>query len=426
MPDIKPFRGILYNPSKVSLADVVAPPYDVISPELQATLYDANPYNIVRLILGREEDRYSSAAHHFQQWQQEQILVRDERPALYVLHQMFEDLSGRWVTRRGFIALCRLEEFDKRVVLPHEKTLAKPREDRLNLLRATKANFDQVFSLYSDPHSEIDQYLNGVAKNSPIMDVAFEDVENKVWRLQDEQAINAIQIFLAEKQVLIADGHHRYETALAYREECRSKNPGHRGNELYNYVMMFFTNIDDESLVIYPTHRLVHSLARFDRSTFLTKLGEHFIIREFREYEDVAEGMKSSSVPAFGIVLQGDPFLYLATLKPAYTGSNLVAEDLPSAVKELDISLLHSHILKRLLGISVEAQELKKNIDYVKEARQAVARVREGTAQIAFFLNPTPIDRVRAVARAGYTMPQKSTYFYPKLLSGLILHSLTE
>lgn len=426
MLEIKPFRGILYNQSKVTLADVVAPPYDVISPEQQATLYDASPYNVIRLILGKEEDRYASAAQHFQRWLQEQILVRDEKPALYVLYQTFEDLTGRRLTRRGFIALCRLEEFDRRVVLPHEKTLAKPREDRLKLLNATNANFDQVFSLYSDPRSEIDQYLNGVAKTPPIIDVSFEDVQNKVWRLQDEQTIQAVQALMREKQALIADGHHRYETALAYRNKRRAENPHHTGNELYNYVMMFFTNIDDESLVIYPTHRLVHSLPRFDRSAFLAALGEYFILREFREYEDVAEGMKSSSAPAFGVVLQDDPFLYLATLKPAHTGQDLITDNIPREVKELDVSLLHSLILKQLLGISVEAQELKTNIDYTKDARQAVKRVREGKAQIAFLVNPTPIIQVRAVAKAGYTMPQKSTYFYPKLVSGLILHSLTD
>lgn len=426
MPEIKPFRGILYNQSKVTLADVVAPPYDVISPEQQATLYDASPYNVIRLILGKEEDRYTSAAQHFQRWQQEQILVRDEKPALYILHQTFEDLTGRRLTRRGFIALCRLEEFDRRVVLPHEKTLAKPREDRLKLLNATNANFDQVFSLYSDPRSEIDQYLNDVAKTPPIIDVSFEDVQNKVWRLQDEQTIQAVQTLMRDKQVLIADGHHRYETALAYRNKRRAENPHHTGDELYNDVMMCFTNIDDESLVIYPTHRLVHSLSRFDRLAFLATLGEYFILREFREYEDIAEGMKSSSVPAFGVVLQDDPFLYLATLKPARTGQDLITDDLPREVKELDVSLLHSLILKQLLGISVEAQELKTNIDYTKDALQAVKRVREGNAQIAFLVNPTPITQVRAVARAGYTMPQKSTYFYPKLVSGLILHSLTD
>lgn len=426
MPEIRPFRGILYHPSKVALSDVVAPPYDVISPEQQAKLYEASPYNVVRLILGREEDRYSSAAQYFQRWQQDHILVRDEKPALYILHQTFEDLTGRRITRKGFIALCRLEDFEKRIVLPHEKTLAKPREDRLKLLKATNANFDQVFCLYSDPRAEIDQHLNGIAKTPPIIDVLFEDVQNRVWKLHDESTIRAVQAFLQDQQVLIADGHHRYETALAYRNQRQAENPHHSGNEPYHYCMVFLTNIDDESLVIYPTHRLVHSLQGFDRSSFMETLGKYFIVRTFREYEDVAEGMKSSSAPAFGIVLQGDALLYLATLKPAHTAQELISDDLPREVKELDVTLLHSLILTRWLGLSVEAQEQKTNIDYVRDARSAIARVREGEAQVAFLMNPTHIAQVRAVARAGSTMPQKSTYFYPKLVSGLVLHSLTD
>ncbi len=426
MPEIIPFRGILYNQSRVPLADVVAPPYDVISAEQQAALYRANPYNVVRLILGTEEDRYTSAAEYFQRWLTEGILVRDEQPCFYLLHQTFDDRDGRTLTRKGFIALCRLEEFERRVVLPHEQTLAGPREDRLKLFRATNANFDQVFTLYSDPRKELDQLLNGNAKTPPVIDVLFDDVQHRVWRIQDEPTIRAIQAFLSERQVLIADGHHRYETALAYRNERRAANPHHTGNELYNYVMMFFTNIDDDSLVIYPTHRLVHSLNGFDRSSFLALLGEYFIVREFREYEDVAEGMKSSSATAFGIALHGDPLLYLATLKPAYTAQELVTDRMPEEVKQLDVSLLHSFILKRLLGISVEAQERKTNIDYVKDARQAVANVQAGQAQIAFLLNPTHIAQVRAVAKSGHTMPQKSTYFYPKLASGLVLHTLAD
>jgi uncharacterized protein (DUF1015 family) len=426
MPEIIPFRGILYNQSRVPLADVVAPPYDVISAEQQAALYEANPYNVVRLILGKEEDRYTSAAEYFQRWLKEGILVRNEKPCFYLLHQTFDDREGRTLTRKGFIALCRLEEFERRVVLPHEKTLAGPREDRLKLFRATNANFDQVFTLYSDPRKELDQLLNGNATTPPVLDVLFDDVQNRVWRIQDEPTIRAIQAFLSERQVLIADGHHRYETALAYRNERRAANPHHTGNELYNYVMMFFTNIDDDSLVIYPTHRLVHSLNGFDRSSLLALLGEYFIVREFREYEDVAEGMKSSSATAFGIALHGDPFLYLATLKPAYTAQELVTDPMPEEVKQLDVSLLHSFILKRLLGISVEAQERKTNIDYVKDARQAVANVQAGQAQIAFLLNPTHIAQVRAVAKSGHTMPQKSTYFYPKLASGLVLHTLAD
>ncbi len=426
MPTIIPFRGYRYNQSKVAISDVVAPPYDVISPEQQATLYDASPFNVVRLILGREEDRYVSAARNFEEWQRTDVLVRDESPGLYLLHQEFEDREGRTVTRKGFIALCRLEEFEKRIVLPHERTHAKPREDRFQLFKATNANFSQVFSLYADPEKEIDRLLNGIAQASPTVDVLFEDVQHRLWRIDDQQAIRGVQEFLHGKQALIADGHHRYETALAYRDLMRFKNPTHSGQELYNYIMMFFSNIDDDGLVIYPTHRVVHSLPQWDGRSFLKKLEEYFIVRDIRDVGLLHEGMKSSSVCAFGLAMSDAPVLNLLTLKPLPSPQELIEESLPPEVKALDVTILHHLILKTLLGISVEAQEHKANLEYVKDVRQALDAVEKGKAQLAFLVNPTTIEQVRAVAKAGHTMPQKSTYFYPKLLSGLVINKLAE
>ncbi|HEX9828756.1 MAG TPA: DUF1015 domain-containing protein [Bacteroidota bacterium] len=426
MADISPFRGCLYNQSKVNIQEVVAPPYDVISPEHQARLYDASPYNVVRLILGREEDRYSSAAKHFIEWQKDQILIRDTQPSMYVLHQRFVDPDGKEVTRKGFIALCRLEEFEKKIVLPHEKTMAKPREDRLKLFKATGTNLSQIFSLYADPGKEIDQVLNGTAKAQPLASVLYEDVENLLWRLQDHNAHEVIRQFMSDKQLFIADGHHRYETALAYRDSMRAGNPKHTGNEPYNFIMMFLTNIDDEGLVIYPTHRLVHSLQQFNGEAFLKQLEEHFIVRDLKDYSGLHEGMKSSSGPAFGVALQGYPMLYLVTLKPAPTPLEMIKEDVPAEVKELDVTILHTLIVKDLLGISVEAQEQKTHLDYIKDARHALEAVENSKAQLAFLMNPTKIDQVRTVARAGYTMPQKSTYFFPKLLSGFVVNKLVD
>jgi len=249
MPEIIPFRGFRYNQSKVDIHDVVAPPYDVIPPEQQERLYDRSPYNVVRLILGREADRYASSAATLKQWISEAILMRDPNPAFYVLHQEFGGDDGKPITRKGFVALCRLEEFEKKIVLPHEKTLAKPKEDRFKLFKATNSNFSQIFSFYSDPEKKIDRMLNGVAKTKPAIDVSYDDVRNSVWTVTDNDVIQNIRAAIAEKQVLIADGHHRYETALAYRDWMRSNAAHHTGRELYNYVMMFFTNVDDEGLV---------------------------------------------------------------------------------------------------------------------------------------------------------------------------------
>lgn len=426
MAEIQPFRGVLYDQSTVHLDDVVAPPYDVISTEQQEKLYERNPYNVVRLILGREEDRYSSAAGHLQEWLEKRVLVREAKPALYILTQTFIGANGKEVVRKGFIALCRLEEFDKKIVLPHEKTLAKPREDRLKIFNATNANLSQIFSLYPDSEKAIDRVLNGYQHTEPLIDVMFEEVQNRLWRLEDEEKIGQVRELMNRNQVLIADGHHRYETALAYRDLMRAKNPHHTGNELYNYVMMFLTNIDDEGLVIYPTHRIVHSLSGFDAKMFLGGLEQHFILREFKDSEDLLKALNSSSVRSLGFMIRGESVCYLGTLKPTSIASQLVVDDIPREVKELDVTLLHSVILRDLLGISVEAQEQKRNIDYVRNAADAMAAVESGKAQIACLMNATKIEEVRAVAKAGFTMPQKSTYFFPKLVSGLVLNLLSE
>lgn len=426
MPEIIPFKGLLYNQTKVAIEDAIAPPYDVISPEQQQKLYERNPHNVVRLILGREEDRYAWAAHHLQEWMKRSILVRDLKPAVYILCQTFTTVSGQTVTRKGFVALCRLEEFDKKIVLPHEKTLAKPREDRFKLFKATNANFSQIFSLYSDPEQYIDRMMNGFSKTTPVIDVTYEDVHNQMWRLHDAQAIKHIQNFLESKQVLIADGHHRYETALAYRDLMRSQNPKHTGDEPYNYVMMFFTNIDDDSLVIYPTHRIVHSLQNFDRKQFLQDIQQHFLLREIKDEEMLMQALASSPVRSFGLAVEGEQWLFLLSLKPTSVLQKIIKDSIPNEVKELDVSLLHSAVLRDILRISPEAQEQKLNIDYVRLAKDAFQAVRSKKAQMAFLMNATKIEEIRSVAKAGYTMPQKSTYFYPKLLSGLVMNLLSE
>jgi uncharacterized protein (DUF1015 family) len=424
MPEILPFRGYRYDLSRVDIQDVVAPPYDVISPQQQAQLYDKSPYNVVRLILGREEDRYASAAKYFLEWQDKGQLVRDKKPCFYALQQKFDGLNGKRITRKGFIALCRLEEFEKKIVLPHEKTLAKPREDRFQLFKATRANFSQIFSLYSDPEKRVDSSLNGATNKPPMVEVVFEDVENRIWMVEDEKSIAAMQRFLADKQVLIADGHHRYETALAYRDFMRSQNKKPSGREGYEYVMMFFTNLEDEGLVIYPTHRQVHSLTRFDAKQFLSRISEHFICREFKDRHTLVLALQSGSMKSFGLVLQGDPTFRLITLKPTALLAEIVRENGPREVRELDVTLLHSLILRDMLRISPEAQEQKLNLTYVKSIDEAIESTNSGKAQLAFLMNATKIEEVRAVAKAGFTMPQKSTYFYPKILSGLLINKL--
>jgi uncharacterized protein (DUF1015 family) len=422
MATIKPFRALRYNLQKVELEKVVAPPYDVISPDQQNGYYEVSPYNVIRLILGREEDRYASAAHHLNAWLKDEILIHDEEPALYMLAQTFIGTDGNTITRKGFIGACELVELDKGVVLPHEKTLSKPKADRFNLMKATRTNFSQIFGLYSDPDHGIDDVTDAISKLDPIIDIEFEEVNNKVWRIDRPEDVEFISNAMKDKQILIADGHHRYETALAYRDLMRNENPSHAGNELYNYVMMFCTNMYDPGLVIYPTHRVLHSLQNFNGAVLLNELKKYYVVEEIASGDELRKKLAAVNRYAFGYVYPGS--YNLVYLREPGEAVKLLPADMPEEVKALDVALLHSHIIGTLLGISVEAQEQKLFLDYIKDFGEAVKAVGEGTVQAALLMNPTPIDQVRSVAEAGYTMPQKSTYFYPKLVSGLVFNPL--
>jgi len=426
MPIIRPFRGIRYNQSAVNINTVVAPPYDVISPEQQDQFYDIDPHNVVRLILGREEDRYSSSAKAFDEWQKNGVLMREPAPALYPLVQTFRTAAGAVIQRKGFIALCHLEEFEKGIVLPHEKTLSKAKEDRFKLFKATNSNFSQIFSLYSDAAKKVDGILGRSQSTPAAVDVTFENVRNQLWVISDAAAIENIAREMEPKQVLIADGHHRYETALAYRDLMKSNNPRHNGTELYNYVMMFFTNLDDEGLVIYPTHRVIHSLPKFDWNEFSSTIQEYFTMTEFPSREAMVRTLGDQAKYAYGIIAKGPAKFWIATVKNVLALKTLMPPNLPAEVKDLDVVLLHSYFLGGVLGISVEAQEKKLNIHYLQNVEDCESEVMKGVAQVAFIVNPTKIGQVRAVAKAGHTMPQKSTFFYPKLLSGLVLNKMAE
>ncbi len=426
MATIKAFRGIRYNQMKVPIADVVAPPYDVISPEQQNGYYAKDPFNVIRLILGREEDRYASAAKTYSEWLESDVLLRDLTSSIYPLVQTFKSLDGNLIQRKGFIALCRLEEFEKKIVLPHERTLSKAKEDRFKLFKATKSNFSQVFSLYSDPEKKIDQYLDPVHSTYPVIDVQFDEVKNQLWQISDPMIVDGIAALIEPKQVLIADGHHRYETGLAYRDLMRSQNPNHTGKELYNYIMMFFTNLDDEGLVIFPTHRVIHSLPKYDGAELTAKLQEHFTLQVFPTPQMMMDAQKLSNRFTFGLVSNHSSKFFTATLKDESLLQTLITDTLPAEVRELDVVLLHSHILRNLLGISQEAQDKKLNIHYIQNVHECIEEVASGASQIAFFVSPTKIDQVRAVAKSGNVMPQKSTFFFPKLISGLVLNKMEE
>jgi uncharacterized protein (DUF1015 family) len=439
MARIYPFRAWRYNPSNVRLEDVVTQPYDKISPSMQQAYYQRSPFNLVRIILGlpelfdaeRGESVYTRAARDFRAWREQGVLVQEKDPCVFAYSQRFRVPGSDTVKeRRGFIALGRLHEYAEQVVFRHEQTLSKPKSDRLNLLKATRAHFGQIFMLYSDPAASVEEILYDGAGPG---DAAVTDeygVLHSVWRIADPAAIRLLAAAMADKKLIIADGHHRYETALNYSKEhaaAESKSE-HGVNQLpqppwpESAVMMTFVNMDSEGLLILPTHRVVHSLEHFDPVAFAKAAMEFFTVEALRD--DTAEAytdlLTVQQGTAFVAVTRAGALLFCA--KPDAMAAALNA--VPERQRQLDLTQLHSILLDKLLGLDAEKVREQTNIRYLRDAGEAVEQVRRAEADVAFLTNPVTMEQLREVAFAGEVMPQKSTDFYPKLLSGLAIYAL--
>ncbi len=445
MAKIIPFKGILYNKEKIrDMKDVVAPPYDVISPAEQEELYKRHENNVVRLILGKESNsdtpdnnRYTKARDSFDSWQRDSILIKDAFPSIYVYSQEYHlgETEGFEKKRRlGFIALSKLEDFGEGKIHPHENTLAKPKEDRLKLMQHCNANFSSIFGLFSDPSKRIDSVLKDYMRHPPLHDLVDDaGMRHTLWAIRDNRAIQIITSVMSDKQVFIADGHHRYETAINYRNEMRGKLPNFSGEELYNYVMMYFTNTNSEGLSILPIHRLVSNLSNFDKEKIVEKAGEFFNIEKLslnesdektvkqKLFTDMKERGEEEHI--FGMYLGNDEYLLL-TLKGEDVLDRLITNSRHPSWKKLDVTILHTLLIDKVLGISEKNLTEQKNITYTISGDEAIKDVKAGKYQIALFLNPTKIEEVKDVAAAGEKMPQKSTFFYPKLITGLVMNKL--
>lgn len=403
MARIYPFQPYRYSPAAGPLAHVVTQPYDKISPEMQARYLALSPFNLVRIILGErfESDSasnnvYTRAAGFLKNWIERGVMVRDPEPCLLAYFQDFcVPGTGERLSRRGFIGLGPIEDYSEGVVHRHEQTLSGPRKDRLELLRHTHAHFGQIFMLYGDPEGRIDQRLSESTQAKPTAAVTDEyGAEHRLWKITDRDTIDAICSLMADKKLLIADGHHRYETALAFRNE----NPGLAGA---SRVMMTFVNMHSRGLKILATHRLVSGLEEFDAAGFLRRAGNAFAVEEIAQLHEIPEGAIGAAI--------GDK-LHLLRLK--------------NATHRLDVPILHEMILRDILGISEEAVRAEKNLRYVRGLDKAIEAARQGEAQIAFLLRPTAIEDVARISFSGGVMPQKSTDFYPKLLSGLTIYKI--
>jgi uncharacterized protein (DUF1015 family) len=442
MADIHPFRAFRYandKSSQFSPAQVVTQPYDKITPALQDRYYSASPYNLVRIILGRKESNdnpannvYSRAAAYFRDWRKQGVLRQDSLPSLYVYSQRFPSPglgteSSTTLERRSFIAAGRIEDYSAGVVFRHEQTLAKPKADRLDLLRATRAHFGQIFMLYEDS-GKVESLLNVTAEP----DVAVTDengVLHRVWQVSDPEVIGSVRAAMGGKKLVIADGHHRYETALTYRNECRAANPSASaaGSAApHEFVMMTFVNMNSPALLVLPTHRVVHSLTSFSEDAFVSSARNFFDIDELDVPLDPARarailrecGRAGTCIVA---VTANRGFL----LHHPNSNSNQSFAGLSVRQQSLDVVQLHKVLLENVLKLSEESIRNQQNISYVRDAAEALSQLQASPpANIVFLMNPCRVGQVRDIAFSNEVMPQKSTDFYPKLLSGLTIYAL--
>lgn len=439
MANLLPFRAFRYDPQQAVPTQVLTQPYDKITPAMQLRYYSASPHNLVRVILGHRKNTdntadnvYSRAATSFRDWRQQGILRQDSLPSVYAYSQRFSAPgASAELERSSFIALGRLEDYSAGIVFRHEQTLAKPKADRLELLRATRAHFGQLFMLYEDS-GEIDALLSPAG--DPTVSVTDEyGILHRIWQISDPNLIEGVRAQLREKKLIIADGHHRYETALAYRDECRaaaSSAPHSCADHAaapYEYTMMTFVNMNSPGLVILPTHRVVHSLDSFSADNFRDSTRAFFDVEEIDPSFDAAHAVtmlrEAGRAGTALLAITADRAFLIH--KPQPMASQIFA-GFSLRQQSLDVVQLHKCLLEGVLRLSPESIREQRNISYVRGADDALAQVRGGDAHanIAFLLNPCRMAQVRDIAFAGEVMPQKSTDFYPKLLSGLTVYAL--
>lgn len=431
MVNIRPFRGLRYNPDKFcELSDVIAQPYDRIDEDDRELYYEQSAYNITRIIQGKhtaDDDAannvYTRALCYMRNWIVEDVLIRDPEPSLYVLEQRFTTPDGVEHIRRGLTAALKLTSFDEGIVLPHEHTLKGPKVDRLNLTVATETAWGHIFMLYSDPDSTInnllqpflDTHMPGIL-HEPVIEP---DVEQNFWVLNDPEMVANLTAAMASIQpVIIADGHHRYETALGYRDEMLEQHPEAPTDAAFNYVLATFVSMNDPGLVVLPTHRLIHSYTDMDGQELLSALDAYFEIQPMDSLGEL-QGAMAEAVPEHPRYGFYDGRYALLTLKDLSVMDDILPDRDPN-FRHLDVTVLHELILERTMGLSKESVLRRENLTYLRDPTTGLEAVDEGEANFIFVLNPTRMAQISACTSAGERMPQKSTDFYPKMVSGLV------
>jgi len=436
MATILPFKGLRYNPEKIKdISKVITPPYDVISEKERDDYYELHPDNIIRLILSKDlpgddqsNNKYTRSAESYDKWRKEETLKEEAKPAIYIYAQEFT-LSDKKYTRRGFISLVKLEDFQTGEIYPHEHTLAKPKEDRMNLMKACNANLSQVFTFFEDEDAEISDLLHKMSEAGP--DINFTDiygVKNSLWAIKDKAVIEKLIVQMKDRALFIADGHHRYETALFYRDFVK----GTESNEdsPADYIMMMCVSMEDSGLVILPTHRLARNIEDLDPKKIKSSLNEIFAISDLGSdcnaetlEQKLSEDAHKHKIGMY--IGESDKKFYILTLRdeklldPILTGEYV-------EWKSIDTGVLHGVIFDRALGIQAKNISKSENVKYNQGVEDSVAKVNEGEYQIAFFLNPTKIGQIKDIATKRHKMPPKATYFYPKLMTGMVVRHISD
>ncbi|RPH47815.1 MAG: DUF1015 domain-containing protein [Desulfobacteraceae bacterium] len=441
MAEVIPFKGILYNPEKIiRMADVATPPYDVISKDEQINFHKKHPQNIIRLILGNETEnddeksnRYTRAADFFKNWISEEILIRDKIPAFYITSLEFT-VDGISIKRFGLIALVRLETFEKGVILPHEKTYSKVKSERLQLMKACHANFSPVFSLYSGKVDALNLLHNEVCSQSPCSDFTDDKGHrHRLWKITDPDITTSISASFINKILYIADGHHRYETALNYKEWESKNNKQFSSDHPANFIMMYLCSMEDPGLIILPAHRLLTCADDSNISDFIQKTSEYFDIRRIQSDKNEPEKARSLFISSLrseegtnkiGVLLKNNNNFYILSLKVGII-SEKYGNEIPESLMNLDVTVLTRLILMEILGMDQTGLDNEKLVSYSSSDKETMENISSGRYDIAFILNPTKIEQVRKIAGEGLIMPRKSTYFYPKVITGQVLNKLT-
>ncbi len=421
MSIIKPFKAVMYNPEKVLLRQAITPPYDVISPAMREKFVARSPYNVVNIDLPvGDENRYEIAGNLYNQWKTEGILVQSEEPAFYLYEQVY-DYDNRQYVRTGFVGALRLSEFGEGQVFPHERTLAGPKVDRYELMKASKSNFSQIFGLYQDAENRLGALFSEIKKTMPTSSAIDDDgVKHSLWEIDDADAIDRIQTFMENKPIYIADGHHRYETAIKYRNDMRAAE-GVPADETraYDYVMMMLVNFMDEGLKVFPTHRVVDVAGDYKDEDFVTSsyINDYFHVKPLADINAAKEYMQETAAERGAWVYMGRTSFYGMKIKSE------AMDSLHAVYREIDTYLLEELVLKGYYEFTMEKLLAKQDIHFI-QTYEEIAEYQAECPSVGFVLHSEGVESLKNVSEAGLVMPQKSTYFYPKLATGLVFKDL--